>query len=74
MQLSLVIDEIQSLEDVYGNGEKELLKEFLNFCVALTKETHLSHVIMLSSNTILNFRKSKKHRHTPLGYCQWITF
>jgi len=48
----LVIDEIQTLEDIYFNGEKELLKEFLNFCVRLTKETHLSHVVILSSNTI----------------------
>jgi AAA+ ATPase superfamily predicted ATPase len=47
-----IIDEIQVLEDIYINGEKELLKEFLNFCVALTKETHLSHVVILTSNTI----------------------
>ncbi|HIP43784.1 MAG TPA: hypothetical protein EYG93_00405 [Sulfurospirillum arcachonense] len=32
--------------------EKELLKEFLNFCVRLTKELHLAHVVILSSNTI----------------------
>ncbi len=48
----LIIDEIQTLEDIYINGDRELLKEFLNFCVRLTKETHLSHVIILSSNTI----------------------
>ncbi|MDQ7032614.1 MAG: ATP-binding protein [Desulfonauticus sp.] len=48
----LIIDEIQTLESIYYNGEKELLKEFLNFCVSLTKETHLCHVIILSSNTI----------------------
>ena len=48
----LVIDEIQVLEDIYIDKEKELLKEFLNFCVALTKETHLAHVVILSSNTI----------------------
>ena len=48
----LVIDEIQTLQDLYFNGEKELLKEFLNFCVRLTKETHLAHVVILSSNTI----------------------
>jgi hypothetical protein len=48
----IVIDEIQTLEDIYINADKELLKEFLNFCVALTKETHLSHVVILSSNTI----------------------
>jgi len=47
-----IIDEIQTLEDIYINGNKELLKEFLNFCVALTKETHLSHVVILTSNTI----------------------
>jgi len=48
----IVIDEIQALEEIYVNGEKQLLNEFLNFCVALTKELHLSHVIILSSNTI----------------------
>ncbi len=48
----LIIDEIQILEDIYFNGEKELLKEFLNFCVRLTKELHISHVVILTSNTI----------------------
>jgi len=48
----IVIDEIQTLQDIYHNGEKELLNEFLNFCVRLTKETHLSHVLILTSNTI----------------------
>jgi len=48
----LIIDEIQTLEDIYINGEREFLKEFLNFCVRLTKELHLSHVVILSSNTI----------------------
>ena len=48
----LIIDEIQVLEDIYIDKERELLKEFLNFCVRLTKETHLSHVVILSSNTI----------------------
>ena len=51
----LIIDEIQKLRDVYmenGNGERELLKEFLNFCVRLTKETHLCHVVILTSNTV----------------------
>ncbi|WP_022670081.1 ATP-binding protein [Hippea alviniae] len=48
----IIIDEIQTLEDIYINGDRELLKEFLNFCVRLTKETHLSHVVILSSNTV----------------------
>ncbi|MDQ7032655.1 MAG: ATP-binding protein [Desulfonauticus sp.] len=47
-----IIDEIQSLQDIYINGNKKLLNEFLNFCVSLTKETHLSHVLILTSNTI----------------------
>jgi AAA+ ATPase superfamily predicted ATPase len=47
-----IIDEIQALEDVYINGGKKLLNEFLNFCIALTKETHLCHVLILTSNTI----------------------
>ncbi len=48
----VIIDEVQVLEDIYINGERELLKEFLNFCVALTKELHLAHVVILTSNTI----------------------
>jgi len=47
----IVIDEIQVLEDIYFE-EKILLREFLNFCVRLTKELHLAHVVILSSNTI----------------------
>ena len=51
----IIIDEIQKLRDIYirnGNGERELLKEFLNFCIRLTKEKHLSHVVILTSNTV----------------------
>ena len=51
-QKIFVIDEIQVLEDIYVEENKELLKEFLNFCVALTKELHLVHVVILTSNTI----------------------
>jgi len=48
----LIIDEIQVLEDIYIDDEKLLLNEFLNLCVRLTKELHLSHVVILTSNTI----------------------
>ncbi|MDQ7032252.1 MAG: ATP-binding protein, partial [Desulfonauticus sp.] len=51
----MVIDEIQKLRDIYiknGQGERELLKEFLNLCISLTKERHLSHVVILTSNTV----------------------
>ncbi|MDQ7031190.1 MAG: ATP-binding protein [Desulfonauticus sp.] len=60
-----IIDEIQILQDIYINENKFLLNEFLNFCVRLTKETHLSHVLILTSNTIFlneiyNSSKMKK--------------
>ncbi|MDQ7033035.1 MAG: ATP-binding protein, partial [Desulfonauticus sp.] len=51
----IILDEFQKLRDVYirnGNGERELLKEFLNLCISLTKERHLSHVAILTSNTV----------------------
>jgi len=48
----LIIDEIQTLQEIYMNGGRLLLNEFLNFCIRLTKETHLSHVLILTSNTI----------------------
>ena len=46
----IIIDELQALEDIYLNGQRELLKELFNFFVALTKESHLCHVIIASSD------------------------
>lgn len=51
-RIIIVIDEIQTLEDIYIGDNRELLKEFLNFCVSLTKELHIAHVVILSSNTV----------------------
>jgi len=48
----LIIDEIQTLEDIYIDEGRVLLNEFLNFCISLTKEMHISHVVILTSNTI----------------------
>ncbi|MDQ7032613.1 MAG: ATP-binding protein [Desulfonauticus sp.] len=48
----LIIDEIQTLKEIYMDGGKLLLNEFLNFCISLTKELHVSHVLILTSNTI----------------------
>ena len=51
----IIVDEIQKLRDVYienENGERELLKELLNLFVSITKELHLSHVMILTSNTV----------------------
>jgi len=54
----IVFDELQKLKDVYmnGNGEdknpqRPLVKELFNFFVRLTKVLHLSHVIVMSSDT-----------------------
>jgi hypothetical protein len=46
----IIIDELQALEDIYMNGQRELLKELINFFVAMTKESHLCHVIIASSD------------------------
>jgi len=46
----IIIDELQALDDIYMNGQKELLKELFNFFVAMTKESHLCHVIIASSD------------------------
>jgi len=46
----IIIDELQALEDIYMNGQKELLKELFNFFVSITKESHLCHVIIASSD------------------------
>jgi len=46
----IIIDELQALEDIYLNGQRELIKELFNFFVAMTKEFHLCHVIIASSD------------------------
>ncbi|HBG06060.1 MAG: hypothetical protein A2075_04270 [Geobacteraceae bacterium GWC2_58_44] len=61
----IVIDELQALEGVYMNGQREVLRELFNFFVAMTKESHLCHVIIASSDgyfieRIYNDSKLKK--------------
>ncbi|KPA10792.1 ATP-binding protein [Candidatus Magnetomorum sp. HK-1] len=46
----IIIDELQLLDGIYMNGQKELIKELFNFFVAMTKESHLCHVIIASSD------------------------
>ena len=50
IQPIIIIDELQALTDIYMNGQRELLKELFNFFVAMTKESHLCHVIISSSD------------------------
>ena len=46
----IIIDELQALDEIYFNGGRELLNEMFNFFVAMTKEPHLCHVIIASSD------------------------
>ena len=46
----LIIDELQALAGIYMNSQRELIKEMFNFFVAMTKESHLAHIIIASSD------------------------
>ena len=46
----IIIDEVQALDNIYMNGQRELLKELFNFFVSITKESHLCHVVIASSD------------------------
>lgn len=46
----IIIDELQALDFIYFNGQRELIRELLNFFVAMTKESHLCHVLLSSSD------------------------
>ncbi|MCL0032403.1 ATP-binding protein [Peptococcaceae bacterium] len=51
----LILDEVQELEDIYINGDRQkkyLLTEFFKFLVSLTKETHMAHVVVSTSSSI----------------------
>ncbi len=51
----LIIDEVQELTDIYMNGDiknRYLLTEFFKFLIRLTKETHLAHIIVMTSSSI----------------------
>ncbi len=49
----IVFDELQKLKDIYLNGgsQKPLIKELFNFFVRLIKVLHLSHVMVMTSDT-----------------------
>ncbi len=63
----LIIDELQALDKIYLNNGKDrrLIVEFFNFFVAMTKESHLAHIIIASSDgyfidTVYNDSRLKK--------------
>ncbi len=49
----IVFDKLQKLKDIYLNGgnQRPIIKELFNFFVRLTKVLHLSHVIVMTSDT-----------------------
>ena len=50
IQPIIIIDELQALEAIYFNSQRELIKELINFFVAMTKESHVCHVLLSSSD------------------------
>jgi AAA+ ATPase superfamily predicted ATPase len=48
----LIIDELQALDKIYLDNDKErqLITALFNFFVAMTKESHLAHIIIASSD------------------------
>ncbi|MDQ7031654.1 MAG: ATP-binding protein [Desulfonauticus sp.] len=51
----LIIDEVQELKDIHMNRDikkRYLLTEFFKFLLRLTKETHLAHIIVLTSSSL----------------------
>jgi AAA+ ATPase superfamily predicted ATPase len=63
----LIIDELQALDKIYLNNDKErqLVTALFNFFVAMTKQAHLAHIIIASSdgyfiNQVYNDSRLKK--------------
>jgi AAA+ ATPase superfamily predicted ATPase len=63
----VIIDELQAIDHIYlDNGkDRQLIIELFNFFVAMTKESHLAHIIIASSdgyflNTVYNDSRLKK--------------
>ena len=47
----IVVDELQSLRELYYNGGKKLIDSVLEFFISITKHQHLAHVIVLTSDS-----------------------
>jgi AAA+ ATPase superfamily predicted ATPase len=63
----VIIDELQAIDHLYMNNgnERRVIIELFNFFVAMTKESHLAHIMIASSdgyflNTVYNDSKLKK--------------
>ncbi|MGD2086348.1 MAG: ATP-binding protein [Candidatus Aminicenantes bacterium] len=63
----IIIDELQAVDHIYMNNgkDRQLIIELFNFFVAMSKESHLAHIIIASSdgyflNTVYEDSKLKK--------------
>jgi len=63
----LIIDELQAIDHIYMNNgkDRQVIIELFNFFVAMTKESHLAHIIIASSdgyflNTVYTDSRLKK--------------
>jgi AAA+ ATPase superfamily predicted ATPase len=63
----VIIDELQAIDHIYLTNQKDrlLIIELFNFFVAMTKESHLAHIIIASSdgyflNTVYDDSRLKK--------------
>jgi len=63
----LIIDELQALDNIYMNNgrDRRVVIELFNFFVAMTKESHLAHIIIASAdgyfiNTVYTDSRLKK--------------
>jgi AAA+ ATPase superfamily predicted ATPase len=63
----MIIDELQAIDHIYMNNgnERQVIIELFNFFVAMTKESHLAHIIIASSdgyflNTVFTDSRLKK--------------
>jgi len=63
----VIIDELQAIDHIYMNNgkDRQVIIELFNFFVAMTKESHLAHIIIASSdgyflNTVFTDSRLKK--------------
>ncbi|PCI25383.1 hypothetical protein COB57_01495 [Candidatus Peregrinibacteria bacterium] len=79
----IIIDEIQKLSDIYFEKERKLINEFFNFFIRITKELHLAHVIILSSDSYFLHSlwdeanlsaTSEAYKINHLGYAEVVTW
>jgi AAA+ ATPase superfamily predicted ATPase len=64
----LIVDELQALDKIYLDNDKErqLIAALFNFFVAMTKQSHLAHIIIASSD---GYFLNRVHTDSKLKKC-----